>query len=168
VSFFENLRNINPIENLDIRQLLSSIQNGKWKKDIEKCQINKSWKKELPCFTPTGIFKQRNARGLEKYNGIICLDIDHVDNPENLKQKCKSIPWIWVAFVTPSGKGLKILVLSKPELSQFQTIEAQIARAFFEATGFLRDEKCKDLARLQFVSYDPRIFINGNPNLFKG
>jgi hypothetical protein len=167
VSFFDNLKNIKPIENIDIHELFISIKNGKWKSDIEKCQIDVTRKKELPCFTPTGIFKQRNSQGIENYSGIICLDIDHIENPEKLKNLCKSIPWVWVAFITPSGKGLKVFAQTTPELTQFQILEAKIARAFFDETGQLRDEKCKDLARLQFVSFDPDIYYNQNPEIFK-
>ena len=117
VSFFDNLKNVKPIENIDIQELFISIKNGKWKSDIEKCQIDVSHKKDLPCFTPTGIFKKRNSQGIENYSGIICLDIDHIENPEKLKTLCKSIPWVWVAFITPSGKGLKVFAQTIPELT---------------------------------------------------
>lgn len=167
ISFFDNLKNVTPVISIELSKLFEFIQVGRWKLEVENCRIDLSKKRELPCFTPTGIFTQRNSLGIESYSGIICLDIDNVDNPENLKEVCKSIPWIWAAFITPSGKGLKIFVQTTSELSQFQISEAEVARAFFELTGFLRDEKCKDLARLQFISFDENIYINQMPEMFK-
>ncbi|MFM7683149.1 MAG: BT4734/BF3469 family protein [Bacteroidota bacterium] len=167
VSFFDNLKNVFPIYSIDIREILEEIRNGKWKSEIESCRIDLNKKKDLPCFTPSGIFHKRNSSGLEKYTGIICLDIDNVEDPERLKNLCKSIPWIWAAFITPSGKGLKIIVQTIPELNDFPRLEAEVALAFYKYTGFLRDEKCKDLARVQFVSFDQDIYLNQKPEIYK-
>jgi hypothetical protein len=167
VSFFDNLKNVFPIYNIEIREIFEAIQNGRWKEDIEKCRIDLDKKKELPCFTPSGIFYKRNSSSLEKYSGIICLDIDNVEYPEALKEASKSLPWIWAAFITPSGKGLKIIVQTTSKLNEFPRLEAEVALAFYKFTGFLRDEKCKDLARVQFVSFDQDIYLNQNPEIFK-
>jgi hypothetical protein len=167
ISFFDNLKNVTPVFSIELTKLFELIQVGRWKLEVENCRFDLSKKKELPCFTPTGIFKKRNSLGIENYSGIICLDIDNIDNPDSLKEICKSIPWIWSAFITPSGKGLKVFVQTTAELNQFQISEAEVARAFFELTGYLRDEKCKDLARLQFVSFDQNIYINQKPEIFK-
>lgn len=167
VSFFDNLRNSTPICTIHVLEVFEQIQEGKWSKQIEACKNDLNKKKELPCFTPSGIFLKRNKQGIENYSGLICLDIDKVNDPERLKEQCKTIPWIWSTFITPSGSGLKIFVQTPSELSQFQIYEAEVARAFYTITGYLRDEKSKDLARLQFVSYDEKIYINENPILFK-
>jgi hypothetical protein len=45
-------------------------------------------------------------------------------------------------------------------------VEIQVATAFQEATGFMRDNHCKDIARIQFVSHDPEIYINEKSNQF--
>ena len=41
-----------------------------------------------------------------------------------------------------------------------------VAEAFNEATGCSRDNHCKDIARIQFVSYDPELYINENSITF--
>lgn len=167
VSFFENLKNINPTISIDIEEIFSFIKNGKWKKEIDECELDLSKKKSLPCFTPTGLFSQRNSKGIIKFSGLICLDIDNVDDPKSIKEICKKISWVWVAFITPSRKGLKVIVQTNSELEFFHSTEAEVALDFYEITGFLRDEKCKDLARVQFVSYDADIYINDKPTIFK-
>ena len=35
-------------------------------------------------------------------------------------------------------------------------------KRFFEDTGFMRDNHCKDIARIQFLSYDPDLYYNEN------
>jgi hypothetical protein len=167
VSFFDHLKNINPSISLDIEDIFLSIKNGEWKTIVDECFLDLSKKKNLPCFTPTGIFKQRNSTGIIKYSGLICLDIDSISDPESLKEFCKNISWVWAAFITPSKRGLKVIVQTDADLEFFQTIEADVALAFYRLSGYLRDEKCKDLARVQFVSYDPNIYINSNPIKFE-
>jgi hypothetical protein len=167
VSFFETLKNINPATSIDIEEIFTFIKNGKWKKEIDECQLDLSKKKNLPCFTPTGLFSQRNSLGIIKFSGLICLDIDNVDDPKSLKEICKNISWVWVAFITPSRKGLKIIVQTNADVEFFHSTEAEVAISFYEITGFLRDEKCKDLARVQFVSHDADIYINNKPTIFK-
>lgn len=167
VSFFENLKQIRPLVSLNIEEIYAGIKNGRWQKEIEDCKTDISKKKNLPCFTPTGLFDQRNTNGMLKYSGLICLDIDHIEDPKFLKDICMEISWVWVAFVTPSRKGLKIVVQTNAVLENYQIIEAEVALSFYQKTGYLRDEKCKDLARLQFVSYDQDMYINAHPSIFE-
>jgi len=167
ISFFENLKQNRPLVSVDIEEIYSGIQNGRWQKEVEACCVDLSKKKNLPCFTPTGIFEQRNSNGILNYSGLICLDIDHLEDPKSLKDICMEISWVWVAFITPSGKGLKIIIQTCVELKDYHITEAEAAMSFYKKTGYLRDEKCKDLARLQFVSYDKDIYINAYPTIFE-
>jgi len=167
ISFFENLKQIHPLISVDIEEIFTGIQNGRWQEEIEACQIDFSNKKNLSCFTPTGVFDQRNRNGMLKYSGLICLDIDHIEDPKSLKDICMEISWVWVAFITPSRKGLKIIIQTCSELKDYHSTEAEAAMSFYEKTGYMRDEKCKDLARLQFVSYDKDMYINAYPSIFE-
>lgn len=167
VSFFDNLKNVIPISTIKLQIIFKLIKEGKWKLEIERVRNNPEYKKELPCFTPSGTFMKRNSLGIKEYSGIICLDLDNLASPESLKQFCKSLSWVWVAFITPSGKGLKVFVITKPVLSNFKLTEEKVALAFFEATGVIRDVRCKDLARLQFVSNDEFLYENTKPENFE-
>lgn len=166
ISYFENLRNTTPDKVIQINEIFRDIKNGRWEREISACHQNLELKKELPCFTPTGIYSARNSKGLLHYSKVICLDIDHVDDVILLKEKCKVIPWVWAAFITPSGKGLKVFVLTDSDEESFKDYDAEIAIAFYDETGYIRDERCKDLSRLQFISFDPDMYINENPVLF--
>ena len=166
VTYFKGLRSTKPDSNRELSTILEDIQTGKWKAAVERCRTDLSKKGLLPCFTPTGIFNHRSIKGLEEYNGVICLDIDHVENPEELKSACKNIPWVHAAFITPSGAGLKVIVKSKATVENYKETEELVQAAFRDETNFVRDNRCKDIARIQFVSYDPTLYYNPDSSTF--
>jgi hypothetical protein len=165
-TFFKGLRSTKPERVTSLEEILSGIQNGLWKEKVLKCHEDLSHKDRLPCFTPTGEFNHRSIAGLMNYNGIICLDIDHVTDPEILKQKASQLSYVHAAFVTPSGKGLKVIIKSKATVETYKSVEEEIAKAFMHDTGAIRDNRCKDIARIQFVSYDPDLYYNPQSKTF--
>lgn len=164
---FKSLRSTTPNYYSSIMSVLSEIASDTHKQKVTKIrslpyeQMSKV-KDTLPVFTPTGIFTHRSIAGLSEYNGVICLDIDHIDDPSDLKNKCKKLSWVWTAFITPSGKGLKVLVKTNATVNNYRQVEIKVSEMFTSATDAIRDNRCKDIARIQFVSYDPEIWINNN------
>jgi hypothetical protein len=167
---FKSLRNTKPESTVSVLSILQEIATDKYKTQIEEIRnfenpSKNPLKDKLPVFTPTGIFNHRSMAGLENYNGLMCLDIDHIENPEQLKEQCKKLNYVFSAFVTPSGKGLKVLIKTNATPENYREIELKVASAFQHDTGAIRDNHCKDIARIQFVSYDPEIYINENSSL---
>ena len=167
---FKSLRNTKPESTVSVLSILEEIRTDKYKSQIEEIRnfenpSKNPLKDKLPVFTPTGIFNHRSMAGLENYNGLMCLDIDHIENPEQLKEQCKKLNYVYSAFVTPSGKGLKVLIKTNATSENYREIELKVATAFQHDTGAIRDNHCKDIARIQFVSYDPNIYINENSSL---
>ena len=160
VTVFRGLRFTSPKEQTTLEKVLSDIKSDKWKDRVLKCQVDLKHKNWLPCFTPTGSFSHRSIKGMESYNGIICLDIDHVDDPFDLKEKVKKLEWVHAAFITPSGKGLKILVHTDSDLESYKATEEKVAAMFKSSVNFDRDNRCKDIARIQFISHDPDLYYN--------
>jgi hypothetical protein len=167
VSYFEDLRNIHPQSSFSLEEIFHLVKSPKWQHEIANCKKDPTNKQKLPSFTPTGVFSQRNNNGLIRYSGIICLDIDHVNDVISLKERCKQIPWIWCSFITPSSSGLKVFVRTHTHQDDFKWIEAEIAISFYDLTGFLRDDKAKDLARLQFVSHDEYLYLNNDAKIWE-
>jgi len=162
---FKSLRNTKPESTVSVLSILEEIRTDKYKSQIEEIRnfenpSKNPLKDKLPVFTPTGVFNHRSMAGLENYNGLMCLDIDHVANPEDLKERCKNLNWVYAAFVTPSGNGLKVMGKTHATKETYKQTEILVADAFNHATGCSRDNHCKDIARIQFVSYDPNIYIN--------
>ena len=169
---FKSLRNTKPESTVSVLSILEEIRTDKYKTQIEEIRnfenpSKNPLKDKLPVFTPTGIFNHRSMAGLENYNGLMCLDIDHIENPEQLKEQCKKLNYVYSAFVTPSGKGLKVLIKTNATAENYREIELKVATAFQHDTGAIRDNHCKDIARIQFVSYDPNIYINENSSLIQ-
>ena len=164
---FKSLRNTKPEVVVSLTDVLAEIASDKYKSQIEEIRKAEApskspLKDKLPVFTPTGIFNYRSLAGLEEYNGLMCLDIDHVEDPTFLKEQCKKLNYVYAAFITPSGKGLKVMIKSPATSENYREIEAKVAEAFSLDTGAIRDNHCKDIARIQFVSYDPELYINEN------
>ena len=172
VNRFSSVYNPKPVNHESLISILMEIKSDKYKSTYDKCVNAQSkvelenFKNTLPLFTPTGIFNHRSMNGIKEYNGIICLDIDGIDNPNELKEKCKSIDWVNAVFITPSGKGLKVIIQTNATPETYKETELKVAQKFAELTGFARDSHCHDIARIQFLSYDPDIYINENAKIF--
>ena len=166
VSTFAAINSKEPDGLLPLGEILDKIQSGFWKELVLPCRENKELKILLPVFTPTGTFRARGIAGLEHYNGLVCLDIDHVANPAALKELCSSIPWVCAAFVTPGGQGLKLIIPTEANAENYRLVEEEVANAFFALTGYERDRRCKDISRIQYVSHDPDLLIRENCRVF--
>lgn len=168
---FASLRNTKPQAQVPLIEVLKEIATDKYQAIVEQVRSHETpskspLKEKLPLFTPTGRFNYRSIAGLEEYNGIICLDIDGIQNAKAVKEICKTLDWVYAAFITPSGQGIKVLVKTHAKPENYKQTELLVADAFNEATGCSRDNHCKDIARIQYVSYDPEIYINENSSTF--
>lgn len=166
VSTFAAINSKEPDGQLPLGKILERIRSGYWKDLVLPCREQEELKLQLPVFTPTGTFRARGIAGLEQYNGLVCPDIDDVANPLVLKEKCRQIPWISAAFVTPGGAGLKVVIPTEANTENYRLVEEEVANAFEAITGFARDRRCKDISRIQYVSYDPDLLIRENCRVF--
>ncbi len=166
VSTFEAVNTKEPDGCFALGEILERIQTGFWRQLVEPCRQNQDLKTRLPVFTPTGTFRARGIAGMEQYNGLVCLDIDDVENPYALKEICSHIPWLFAAFVTPGGEGLKVIVPTEANSENYRLVEEEVAIAFESATGYARDRRCKDISRIQYISYDPDLLIREGCRLF--
>ena len=117
-----------------------------------------------------GAWRKQSATRL---TGLVVMDIDHVEDPRGLvdgKLKIENgklvareewaaakncplsilnsqLEQILLVYVTPSGKGLKIVF--KPDVKKGNLIDNQHAMA--KVLGVEVDESCKDASRLSFI-----------------
>jgi len=160
VTRFRGLLFTKPQEVVPLSTILDRIKSDDWKARIEACRAAPKKKDWLPCFTPTGVFTHRSLSGLQEYNGVICLDIDHIEDPVELRHRASQLDYVHSAFITPSGKGLKVIVVTDSNTTNYKEVEEFVAQKFLEDTGAARDNRCKDIARIQFVSHDPDLYYN--------
>ncbi len=126
------------------------------------------WKARLlPAVAYNGAFKELNSAGLIEYSRVTALDFDHIapDEMMHLRDRLIKTPCVLSVFVTPSGNGLKALVWhDNTDPDRHGDLYGQLLDKFYVADR--NDASCKDLARRNYLSYDPYIWINPSPEPF--
>jgi len=138
----------------EVEEIRSLIAQGKLKEAQEK-------KQQLLAFTPSATFKEKRLlTHIEQYSGFVHLDFDKL-TPEQLEtafQTISKIPYTFVCFRSPSGSGLKVFVEVSTGKEHHEIAYSQVMQYYEKATGLKADEKCKDITRLCFMSYDPKLY----------
>ena len=52
-------------------------------------------KRQMPCYTPSGVFEVRNSEGLIKHSGMLCIEWDAVADCSELKELLGGLPFIF-------------------------------------------------------------------------
>lgn len=135
-----------------IRSLKTHAEQQQWKLRL------------LPAVAYNGTFSEVNRNGLIQYSDITALDFDDIQSYDemcHLWRRLVITPCVCCVFVTPSGNGLKALVLhDNTDPTKHGDLYDQLLHKFNVAS---KDTSCKDLARRNYLSYDPNIWTNPNP-----
>ena len=152
--------------------VLNRIKEGKSKKLVQliRKEKNKSerneLKKGLPAVCFSGVFNKRNDASIIKHSGLICLDFDGYDKKKDLlsyKEKLSKDRYVYSVFLSPSDKGLKVLVKIPPDPSNHVNYFNAL-KNHFDSPNF--DKTCKNVSRVCYESFDPLIFVNENSSLW--
>ena len=161
---------------VEVQKVLEQIKIGFWKEQIEDIQYHinngdikqaNGLKSKLPAFTISATYTgKRTKENVESYSGLLHLDYDKLDNIQDVKSKIISNPYTYAAFVSPSGKGLKVLVKCDNDLST-HTYAFNALRSYYDnLLGVASDKNIKDVLRICFVSYDSNMYLNKNSKVF--
>lgn len=154
VEFYNRIKN-----DLSLKSIISLIESSS-KEEAD------SLKKSLDGITFSGIFDENSNRaekGLKDYTGLMVLDLDklEVEEVNPLFEKVTKIPQTLMAFLSPSGKGIKIIVATDNIDSKKHTeVYKQVMTHYESLLNVKFDEKTCDVARLCFFSYDPNAYLN--------
>ena len=165
----------NPTLPVDEAQFFALVRASKWNENIDKYREtgDAALKRKLPAFIFQATFDEtKSAKGkvgrwrkqaATRLTGLVVMDIDHVEDPMTLYQGWveKGLDWeklgIELIYITPSGKGLKIVF--KARLDWGNLIDNQHTMA--KVLGVEVDESCKDASRMSFICKESDIlFIN--------
>lgn len=166
VSVFKSAKSNVPFGCVDIEKVFDSIKTGKFWGVVKQYRETKdsSFKKTIPCYTPSGVFSHRSIDGLTEYTGILSLDIDKKDNPDidlqAIMNQLESNDYIRCYHKSVGGEGYAVYIEvdSEPEYHN-QAFEA-VEKAFRDKYGIIIDKACKDVSRLRFVSADSKLYYN--------
>ena len=176
VSVFKNFNQVE--QNLELSVILDQIRMGKFKARIlrlrelvrqGKMDEYNDLKRSLPGFTPSGLFKGgRKLQHLKEYSGVIVLDLDDLSQDQlvSVRSRVEELKFTYSCFISPGGKGLKILVrvFSRPVLHK-QAFN-QVKDYYERELNVLIDPSGKDVTRLCFVSWDELLYLNPSSAIF--
>lgn len=166
ISLFENTFTKNAPADVSLLKVLEAIKSLKWKDKVDRLMLDKENKKFLPCVTFSGTFTSRKAQHIKQYSGFIVIDIDHMDSLDNLKQSLREDPITYAFFVSPSRKGLKVLVKVGNDKNMHQDMFLSLERHFIDNHGVVIDKSGKDVCRLCYVSYDEDLHLNESSEIY--
>ena len=161
ISLFPNANITKNGESLSILTFLDRIKDGYWQDQVLNYRNNKTHdnKKKLPLVTVSGLFTQRNSDSLTEHSGFIAIDIDGLKNTNDVRDQICCDRYVHSVFVSCGGSGLCVLCIIDPKL-HLESFNF-LAKYFLDTYGIIEvDEKCKDISRARFVSYDPDLYIN--------
>ena len=163
VSAFKRVTDSNNPYDRDIAKCLSRIKEGASKDKIEQYRStgDKEIKNSLPGYCFSGRFKNRSKSGLIEHSGLITLDFDKFPDIDNYtieyKDYISTLDFVFAAFISPSGNGLKVLI-KIPPIEKNHELYYNALYTYFDSEYL--DVSGKDVARFCFESYDPDIYIN--------
>lgn len=141
-------------------QLLAYIKDGRWREQVEQVrkastkEARNDLKKSLPVATLSGIFNARKTSELVQPSGLLQLDIDNVPNPAHVRNLLITDPHIVASFISPSGTGVKGIMLI-PEAADHKQAFRAAQRYMGDNYDLTIDKACSDVARAMYVSWDP-------------
>ena len=157
----------NPTLPVDEAQFWALVRATQWNENIDKYRESgdAALKRKLPAFIFQATFDDTTSKAgktgawrkqaATKLTGLVVMDIDHVENPLTLYQgwiekglDLKALGIVLI-YITPSGKGLKIVF--KARLDWGNLIDNQYALAHILGDGVVPDEACKDASRMSFI-----------------
>ena len=160
----------NPTLPVDEAQFYALVRAKQWNENIDKYRETgeASLKRKLPAFIfqatfdettsktgKTGAWRKQSATRL---TGLVVMDIDHVDNPREVfeswhlatddRTKRTRKNDILLVYITPSGKGLKVVFKADASLGNLIDNQYVMAR---ELGNVIVDESCKDSSRMSYI-----------------
>ncbi|WP_332031352.1 BT4734/BF3469 family protein, partial [Kaistella sp.] len=175
-TIFKNFNEV--IEQKDILKILDDIKTGTYRNAItylrkslaeDKKEAAERAKKSLPAFTPSATFKGgRKMEFLISYNALVVLDIDKITKEKltESKEKLQNNEFVFAAFTSPSGNGLKIFVKVSTDKTEHKETFLKLQEYFENLLQLEIDKSGKDITRLCFFSYDPELYLNENSKEF--
>ena len=117
ISYFKSLKSRVPEPAAkELEYYLQRIKDGKNEKLITQLRLEvdpnkkKEIKNNLPAVTFCGQFTLRNKDNFKQGSGFAILDFDKLENVVQQKELLKANDYVFAAWISPSGNGLKALV----------------------------------------------------------
>ena len=173
MSFFKKpVTNKKPLRTVTLLQVYKVIRSHYYEavtkqlRAISDKETQRRFKgKHLDYITPSGVFTYDSDGSLVSHSGILCMDLDDVEDREALKQQLiddKNFTTL-LLFRSPCGRGLKWFIAIDLDVCSHKTWFASV-RNYLMATYGLTDKQvdksCSNVSRACYLSYDSDAYIN--------
>ena len=163
-------------EQVSLLKMFERIKNGEYsnrifpiRKIVDQNRSVDDLKRRLPAFTPCcEVDNGFTQEHIVKYNGLMILDFDKIqkDQYSEAFDKVKEIPYTYMAFRSPSGNGIKIIVPINTGIEDHSKAFNQVGAYYSEKLNLTLDKSGKNPNRLCYVSEDPEAFLNEECKIF--
>ena len=119
-----------------------------------------------PYVTPAGVISYSNDESLIQHSGLLCMDLDHIEDVDALKRKliADRLFETLMAFRSPSGNGLKWFIridLSKCSHRQwFDAVRNYLMSPAYGLGAKQADPSVRNESRACFLCYDTEVYVN--------
>ena len=165
----------NPTLPVDEAQFWALVRAKQWNENIDQYRKTgeASLKRKLPAFIFQATFDETTSKtgkvgawrkqAATRLTGLVVMDIDHVENPREVFESWHLATddrtkrtGILLVYVTPSGKGLKVVF--KADVAKGNLIDNQHAMAS-ELGNVTIDESGKDSSRMSYICKESDILF---------
>ena len=169
-SFFKApIKNTIPHKTVSLVQVYNAITGEYYKQHTEKLrsisdtvQARKYKAANFDYCTFSGVFTARNDKSLITHSELMCIDFDHVQNIDTLRQALLADEYFdtQLLFISPSGDGLKWIIEIDTRKAPHGEYFASVANYILQTYSVVVDKSGKDISRACFIPFDPNAFIN--------
>ncbi len=138
----------------DLKKKVQDVRNAKDKDEKDSMKIR------IPAVTVNGIFESKNKNCLLVYSSYTALDFDHIpeDEMSEFIDNLKKSPHVYAGFRTSSGEGYKAIILHDNLEPLYHDDLYEQLLTYYNCED--KDTSTRDLARGNYLSYDPDLWIN--------
>ncbi len=163
------IRNVFPHKTVSLAQVYNAIKGDYYRhrtKELRSISDSvKARKYKAANFdycTFSGVFNSRSDKSLVKHSELMCIDFDHVQNLDTLRQALLADEYFdtQLLFVSPSGDGLKWIIEIDTQEAPHGEYFTSVANYILQTYSVKVDKSGKDISRACFLPFDPDAFIN--------
>lgn len=163
------------LKDVEINEVLAMIKNGVcYRQDLREvtAQIqsqsshdvqNQLKLQYLPVALFNGTFSYKNSAGLKEYSNFTAMDFDGFNSERHLQDtgyRLTITPCVYAVFKTPSGRGLKAIVMHDNDNPKYhEELYLQLLSKFNTPAT---DTSVGDIARGNYICYAPNLWVNDN------
>lgn len=144
-------------------KVIQSIRSCSIQKQIDELRnerdiiVKQELKKKLISILFAGKFSARGNKNIIEHSGLCIIDYDHLEDVKAKKDEMKLLPFVYAAFVSPSGDGLKVVCRIPASIEKHQGHYIALMRKLGQKE---LDSTSRNIERICFASADADVYFN--------